>query len=113
MIGKTIAQYRIFDRIGAGGMGVVYKAEDLKLHRTVALKFLPDESAGDPQARTRFFEEARAAAALDHPNIGTIYEVNEADGLVYIAMAYIPGKSLKARILSGPLEIPEAVEIAR
>lgn len=94
-------------------MGVVYKAEDLKLHRVAALKFLPEGSAEDPLARTRFLQEARAAAALDHPNIGTIYEIDEANGQIYIAMAYIPGKSLKERILSGPLDVREAMDIAR
>jgi len=112
MIGKTILHYRILEKIGAGGMGVVYKAEDTKLKRMVALKFLPAQFTGDPQARTRFVQEAQAAAALDHPNICTIYEINEAEGQTFIAMAYIKGQSLKDRILSGPLDVPEAVNIA-
>jgi serine/threonine protein kinase/Tfp pilus assembly protein PilF len=112
MIGKTVLHYRIIEKIGEGGMGVVYKAEDTKLKRMVALKFLPAQFTGDPQARTRFVQEAQAAAALDHPNICTIYEINEAEGQTYIAMAYIKGQSLKDKILPGPLGIPEAVNIA-
>ncbi|MCX6577861.1 MAG: protein kinase [Candidatus Aminicenantes bacterium] len=111
MIGKTILHYRILEKIGEGGMGVVYKAEDTKLKRMVALKFLPAQFTGDPQARTRFAQEAQSAAALDHPNICTIYEINEVGGQTYIAMAYIMGQSLKDKILSGPLDIPEAVNI--
>jgi TolB-like protein/Tfp pilus assembly protein PilF len=112
MIGKTILHYKILEKIGAGGMGVVYKAEDTKLKRMVALKFLPAELTRDPQARTRFILEAQAAAALDHPHICTIYEINEVEGQIYIAMAYIKGQSLRDMILSGPLGIPEAVTIA-
>ena len=112
MIGKTILHYKILEKIGEGGMGVVHKAEDTKLKRIVALKFLPAQLSGDPQARTRFVQEAQSAAALDHPNICTIYEINEAEGQTYIAMAYIKGQSLKDKVLSGPLDIPEAVTIA-
>ena len=111
-IGKTIAYNQILKKIGEGGRGVVYNAEETKLKRMVALKFLPAQFTGDPQARTRFVQEAQAAAALDHPNICTIYEINEAEGRTYIAMAHIKGQSLKDKILSGPLGIPEAVNIA-
>lgn len=112
MIDKTISNYKILEKIGEGGMGIVYKAEDAKLKRTVALKFLPAEFTKDPQARARFVQEAQAAAALDHPNICTIFEINEAEGQTYIAMAYVQGKSLKDKISSGPLDIPEALDIA-
>ncbi len=112
MIGKTASHFKILEKIGEGGMGVVYKAEDTKLKRMVALKFLPAEFRRDPQAQARFVQEAQAAAALDHPNICTIYEINEADGQTYIAMAFIKGRSLKDRISSGPLGISEAVTIA-
>ncbi|MGB7295487.1 MAG: protein kinase [Candidatus Aminicenantales bacterium] len=112
MIGKTILHYRIVEKIGEGGMGVVYKAEDTKLKRTVALKFLPAQFTGDPQARTRFVQEAQAAAALDHPNICTIYEINEAEGQAFIAMAYVQGESLKEKMSSGPLNITAALGIA-
>lgn len=90
-------KYRIIEEIGRGGMGVVYKAEDLKLKRTVALKFLPPEMTRHPEAKERFIREAQAAAALDHPNICTVYEVEEVEDKTYIAMAYIEGKSLRER----------------
>jgi serine/threonine protein kinase len=80
MVGKTISHYRILEKVGEGGMGVVYRAEDTKLKRTVALKFLPPEMTGDPHARTRFIQEAQAAAALDHPNICAVFEIGEAEG---------------------------------
>ena len=89
MIGKTVSHYKVVDYLGGGGMGVVYKAEDIKLKRTVALKFLPLEFTRNPEAKARFMKEAQAASALDHPRIGTIYEVNETDdGHMYIAMAF-------------------------
>jgi len=112
MIGKTIAHYKILERIGAGGMGVVYKAEDIKLGRLVALKFLPPYALDSEEDRIRFTNEAQAAAALDHPNICTVHEINEVDGHHYIAMAYVDGTNLKERIRGGPLPIAEALDIA-
>jgi serine/threonine protein kinase/tetratricopeptide (TPR) repeat protein len=112
MIEKTVSHYRILEKIGEGGMGVVYKAEDTRLKRTVALKFLPKEFTKDTPAIERFMLEAQAAAALDHPNICTIYEINESEDQTFISMAYIKGKSLKEKIESGPLEIEEALNIA-
>ncbi|MFQ5710094.1 MAG: protein kinase, partial [bacterium] len=98
MIGKTISHYRILEKLGAGGMGVVYKAEDTKLKRTVALKFLTPLAVGSEKDKTRFVHEAQAAAALDHPNICTVHEIDEAEGHTFIAMAYIAGQSLKEKI---------------
>ena len=112
MIGKMLRHYRIVEKLGEGGMGVVYKAEDTKLRRTAALKFLRPGLTGDADAATRFIQEAQAAAALDHPNICNVYEIGEADGRTYIAMAYVEGESLKRKIESGPLDIGEAVNVA-
>jgi len=112
MIGQTISHYRILSKLGEGGMGVVYKAEDTKLKRTVALKFLPPESTRDTDAKERFFHEAQAAAALDHPDICTIYEIDEAEDRTFISMAYIDGERLKDKIDRGPLKLEEAIEIA-
>jgi non-specific serine/threonine protein kinase len=113
MIGQTISHYRILDKLGEGGMGIVYKAEDTKLKRTVALKFLPSELTRDADAKARFIQEAQAACALDHPDICTIYEVDETgDGRLFIAMAFYEGETLKQKIERGPLTIEEAVEIA-
>ncbi len=111
MIGKNISHYKILEKIGGGGMGVVYKAEDTKLKRTVALKFLPKEFTKDSQARERFILEAQAAAALDHPNICTVYEINESEDQTFISMAYIKGQSLKEKIESRPLKIEKALDI--
>jgi serine/threonine protein kinase len=112
--GKTFAgRYKIIKEIGRGGMGVVYKATDTKLKRNVALKFLPVEMMQDKKAKARFLQEAQAAAALNHPNICSIYEVDETDGQTFIAMEYIEGQTLKERIDRGPLEIDEAVRTAR
>lgn len=105
LINKQILHYRILEKLGEGGMGVVYKAEDTKLKRTVALKFLPAHSSGGEEEKARFLHEAQAAAALDHPNIRTIYEINESDEQTFIAMACIEGKSLQQLIAAGPLQI--------
>src|SRR5574341_262118 len=112
MLGKTISHYKIIEKLGAGGMGVVYKAEDTKLKRTVALKFLPSSIMASEAEKTRFIHEAQAAAALNHPNICTIYEINEIDGQAFIAMEFVEGQSLKEKIAAGPLKLDEALGIA-
>jgi len=113
LVGTTLAgKYHIEGEIGRGGMGVVYRAQDLKLKRPVALKFLPPDFGADPETRERFVIEAQAAAALSHPNICTIYEVGESDELSYIAMEFVEGQSLKQKIKQGPLKVEEAMDIA-
>ena len=113
MIGRTISHYRITEKLGEGGMGVVYKAEDTKLERTVALKFLAAHLLNDDEAKARFLREAKAAAGLHHPNICPVYEIGEAEGKTFLSMAFIEGEPLEARIEQGPLPLKEALDIGR
>jgi len=113
MVGETISHYKIIEKLGSGGMGVVYKAQDTKLDRFVALKFLPQNVNQAEEEKQRFIHEAKAASALDHNNICNIYEIDEAtDGQLFIAMALYEGQTLDKKIADGPLKLDEAVDVA-
>src|SRR5262245_47395899 len=112
LIGRTISHFQILAKIGEGGMGIVYKAEDVRLGRPVALKILPADVSGDEKRRVRLIQEARTAAAANHPNVAAVYEIDEADGVTFIAMEYVEGKTLRTLLASRSLSIKEALRIA-
>ena len=112
MIGQVISHYTIIEKLGEGGMGIVYKAHDSQLDRIIALKFLPHSLTSDPKEKERFFHEARAASALSHPNITVIHEINEHEGRLYIAMEHLEGKTLKQVVESDPPAVKKALDIA-
>src|SRR5690349_14554246 len=112
MIGTTVSHYRILEKLGSGGMGVVYKARDTHLDRFIAIKVLPPEKVADPERRRRFTQEAKAASALNHPNIITIYDIDQATGVDFIAMEYVAGKTLDRLIPRHGLRLNEALQLA-
>ena len=112
MIGQTISHYRVIEKLGEGGMGIVYKAEDTSLDRPVALKFLAAHAIEDPEHKARFVREAKASARLDHQNICPVYEIDEADGHTFLAMAYLEGQTVKDKVAERPLKLDEALDIA-